>query len=255
MTVRTDANRYFSTCVSLADMDRRIVLVIATVTSFAGVLGLYFYSCSIDAITLRIGDIGVGDVGTIVRTKGYVVDHRITSNGDLILTLADYEDSSTITAYIPENVYSSIEDKNAILPGASVEVVGEVQEYQGEMEIVVNSSDGVRILQHPNDSNLTIEILAQNPELFEGTEVSVYGQIQNIATSFKWVQEKYTITTSFQLRYSGEYMNYTMDCLLTGFDVSKDFYQGQTVRFTGTFDYYEKEAKWRIVSEEMTLHS
>jgi DNA/RNA endonuclease YhcR with UshA esterase domain len=236
-------------------MDRRVVLVIATVTSFAGILGLYFYSCSIDAITIRIGDIGMGDVGTIVKIKGYVADHRVTSKGDLILTLADYGDSSTITVYIPENIYSSIDDKMGILPSASIEVVGEVQEYQGELEIVVNSSDGVKVLEHPNNSNLTIEILSRNPELFEGADVTVYGQIQNFATSFRWIQEEYKITTSFQLRYSGEYMNYTMDCLLTGFDVSKDFYQGQTVRFTGTFDYYEKEAKWRIVSDEMTLHS
>ncbi|MFQ5883558.1 MAG: hypothetical protein ACE5IO_00490 [Thermoplasmata archaeon] len=236
-------------------MDRKTVLVVATIFSFVGVLGLYFYSCSIEAVTIQVGDIGMGDVGSIVRTSGYVLDHRLTSNGDLLLTLADYQDAKTIAIYIPKDVYDSIDDKKAIQPDAQIEVVGEVQEYQGELEISVSSADDIKILQYPKDSNLTIEVLAQNPELFGGEEVTVSGQIQNIETFHMWFQDEYVKATSFQLHYPGEYSNYTMDCLLIGFDVSGEFHQGQLVRFTGTFEYYEREAKWRVVSDEMSLHS
>ncbi len=236
-------------------MKRKTVLVVATIFSFVGVLGLYFYSCSIEAVSIQVGDIGMGDVGSIVRTSGYVLDHRLTSNGDLLLTLADYQDAKTIAIYIPIDVYDSIDDKKAIQPGAQIEVVGEVQEYEGELEITVSSPDDIKILQYPKDSNLTIEVLAQNPELFGGSRVTVSGQIQNIETLYMWFQDEYVKATSFQLRYSGEYGNYTMDCLLIGFDVSWEFHQGQLVRFTGTFGYYEREAKWRIVSDDMTLHS
>lgn len=236
-------------------MDRRVILAVATTFSFVGVLGLYFYSCSIQAIPLQIRDIEMGDVGTIVRTSGHVLDQHLTAKGDLLLTLGDRENANTIVLYIPKDILASVEDKNAVLPGAQVEVTGEVQEYQGELEIVVSSADDIIILQYPKDSDLTIEILAQNPELFEGNEVTVSGQIQNLDAAYMWHQDEYVIATSFELRYSGEYGNYTMECLLVGNDVSGEFYQGQLVRFTGTFGYYNREAKWRIVSDEMTLHS
>ncbi|UCD93058.1 MAG: hypothetical protein JSV43_03890 [Methanobacteriota archaeon] len=236
-------------------MNRRVVLIVATVFSFVGVLGLYFYSCSIEAVPIRLGDIGIGDVGTIVRTNGYVVDPYLTSKGDLILSLSDLGSGGTIVIYIPKEVYTSVEDKEAILPGAQVEVIGEVQEYEGELEITVNSPEDIRILQHPKESDLTIEILAQNPETFRGDEVTIFGQIQKIETFYIWVQNEYTPATSFQIRYSGEYGNYTIDCFLIGFDVGGEFHQGQLVRFTGIFEYHEREAKWRIVSDENTLHS
>jgi hypothetical protein len=83
----------------------------------------------------------------------------------------------------------------------------------------------------------------------------VSGQIQNIVAEKMWRDDKLVDATVFQLRYSGKYTNYTIDCVLFGTDASIDFHQGQLARFTGVFEYYEKEAKYRIVSDEMTLHS
>ena len=85
--------------------------------------------------------------------------------------------------------------------------------------------------------------------------MTVPGQIQNIVAEKMWRRDRLVDTTIFQLRYSGKYTNFTIDCVLFGTDVSNAFYQGQLVRFTGTFKYHEKEAKYRIVSDEMTLHS
>ena len=236
-------------------MDRRVMLAIATVLSFAGVLGLYFYSCSLDPVHVRLGDIGAGNVGDVVRTSGFVTDLYSTSSGDIILELSDYEDVSTIGIYIPVNIVSSLDGTDSLLPGAEVEVVGQVQEYMDELEITISSGDGLRILRSPDDVEITIEMLARIPGLFEGHDVTVSGQIRNMKSTGVWMDEKVVPATVFQLRYSGERANYTMDCLIMGYDVTKDFHQGQPVKFTGTFVYYIPEAKYRIVSEEMTLHS
>lgn len=231
------------------------MLLVATVSSLAGVLGLYLYSSSLGAVSIQIQDIDMDDVGTIVRTEGYVTEQRLTSNSDLILTLVEYQGSKTIDVYVPKNIYSSFDHRREVLPSACIEVVGEVQQYQGRLEIVISSADNIKILQRPREGSLTIEMLALNPEPFKGVEVTVTGQIENIDSSFMWIEEECLPVTSFQLRYSGERMNYTMDCLLVGFDVSGEYTQGQNVEFTGLFDYYEQEAKWRILSHDMTLHS
>ncbi len=235
-------------------MDRRVMLVIVTILSFVGVLGLYFYSCSVQPIQIQIGDVGFGDIGSVVKTRGHIMELYQTSAGDVMLEMADLNDGASITVYIPENVFSNL-GNSELIPGAEIEVVGEVQEYQGEMELVVDSEDDIRIVQSPDDAKLTIEMLAENPGLFLDREVSVSGQIRNIRSERMWEKGKLVDGTTFQLRYSGKYLNYTMDCVLLGTDVSNDFHQGQLVRFTGTFEYYEKESKYRIVSDEMTLHS
>lgn len=230
------------------------MLVIVTILSFVGVLGLYFYSCSVQPIQIQIGDVGFGDIGSVVKTRGHIMELYQTSAGDVILEMADLDDGASITVYIPESVFSNL-GNSELIPGAEIEVTGEVQEYQGEMELVVDSEDDIRIVQSPDDAELTIEMLAENPKLFLDRDVSVPGQILNIKSERMWEKGKLVDATTFQLRYSGKYLNYTMDCVLLGTDVSNDFYQGQLVRFTGTFEYYEKESKYRIVSDEMTLHS
>lgn len=236
-------------------MERRVMLAIATVLSFAGVLGLYFYSSSVQPIQVQIGDIGIGDAGGVVRTSGHIMDLSQTSGGDVVLELVDYRDGASLIVYIPQNVFSVFGEKDALITGAEIEATGEVQEYQDEMELVVDSADDLRIIQYSNENDLTIEILAENPELFIGLEVTVHGQIQNIVVERFWNQGRLVDATIFQLRYSGKYTNYTMNCVLFGKDVTNNFHQGQLARFTGTFEYYEKEAKYRIVSEEMTLQS
>jgi hypothetical protein len=236
-------------------MDKRVMLAIATILSFAGVLGLYFYSCSVQPILVQMGDVGAGDVGSVVKTRGHIMDLFQTSAGDVMIDMADLRDGASITVYIPEDVFSSFDDSNELIPGAEIEVTGEVQEYLGEMELVIDAAEDIRIIGSPDDAKVTIEMLAENPELFLDSEVNVPGQMQNIKGERMWEKGDLLDATKFQLRYSGEYLNYTMDCVLFGADVSKDFTQGQLVRFTGTFEYYEKESKYRIVSDEMTLHS
>jgi DNA/RNA endonuclease YhcR with UshA esterase domain len=236
-------------------MDRRVMLAIATVLSFIGVLGLYFYSCSVQPILVQIGDIEAGDIGSVVKTRGHIMEQYQTGGGDVMIELADLDDGASIIVYIPGNVFSEFDEKEALISGAEIEAVGEVQEYQGEMELMIDSTSDLVIIQYPNETDLTIEMLAGNPELFLNRDVMVSGQIQNIVAEKMWRDDKLVDATVFQLRYSGKYTNYTIDCVLFGTDASIDFHQGQLARFTGVFEYYEKEAKYRIVSDEMTLHS
>ena len=231
------------------------MLAIATVLSFAGVLGLYFYSCSLQPVHIGLGEIGLHDVGKVVRTSGHVMDNYLTSAGDLILELVDYEDGSSITVYIPANVASSLDDASFLPPGAEIEVVGEVQEYLDKLELTVNSGDGIRILRNQDEVEVTVETLARNPMLFVGHQVTVSGQIWSLESTGIYTEDGTVTATMFQLRYPGKRMEYELSCLLIGHDATHDFFQGQLVKFTGVFEYYEKGAEYRIVSEEMTLHS
>ncbi len=236
-------------------MDRRVILAIATVLSFAGVLGLYFYSSSLQPVYVGLGDIGSDDVGKVVRTSGHVMDNYLTSAGDLILELVDYEDGSSIAVYVPAHIASSIDEADFLLPGAEIEVVGEVQEYLDELELTVNSGDGVRLIRTQDEVEVTVETLARNPTLFMGHRVTVSGQIWGLESMEIYTEDGVVTATFFQLRYPGKRMEYELSCLLIGHDAPKGFFQGQPVKFTGDFEYYEKDTGYRIVSEEMTLQS
>lgn len=228
------------------------MLAIATILSFAGVLGLYLYSCSIQPQLVQISQIDAGDIGSVVRTHGRITDVYQTSGGDVMLEIANLDNGASITVFIPQHAFSV---ETGLIPGAEIEVTGEVQEYQGELELVVDPAWDVRVLQPASDLDLTVELLAKNPELFLKREVSVHGQIQDMKSERVWKDGVLLESTAFRLGYSGEYQNYAVDCVILGMDVTSDFHQGQLVRFTGTFEYHENESKYRIVSDEMTLHS
>jgi DNA/RNA endonuclease YhcR with UshA esterase domain len=127
-------------------MDRRVMLAIATVLSFIGVLGLYFYSCSVQPILVQIGDIEAGDIGSVVKTRGHIMEQYQTGGGDVMIELADLDDGASIIVYIPGNVFSEFDEKEALISGAEIEAVGEVQEYQGEMELMIDSTSDLVII-------------------------------------------------------------------------------------------------------------
>ena len=236
-------------------MDRRVLLAIATCLSFSGVLGLYLYSCSIQPEIMSIEDIWRDDVGSTVGTTGFILDYWTVSTGDLVIELVDYESATSIKVYVPEEAYSLHKDKALILPGAKIQVFGEVREYMEELEMAVMSEDGLAVLQEPGQTGLTIEIIAKNPQLFLGREVSVHGQVQNVYRTSAWSQGGLVTATRFELRYEGASGNYTLDCLLIGMDVSDELTNGQMIAYSGTFEYRESMAKYQIVSDRIDLHS
>lgn len=90
-----------------------------------------------------IGDVTTADVGRTLRLGGTLGDPTTFSQG-IKFPLSD--ESGTITLLLWENVYAAIPDADRLQSGARVEVVGRIDEYRGELEIVPQA-DGVRVME------------------------------------------------------------------------------------------------------------
>lgn len=160
-------------------MERQSLLILVCILSIAGVVSLYFYASSIQAREMRISEIGSDDVGTFVETQGAVAKLWRSSGGSLNLVIMD-DDLSTLNVFIPKKVYESLSGREKLLPGARIDVQGEVQKYNGELELYVPSSSSVKIVKERDELVIPLQTLASVPESFDGLWVQTEGRMKGI---------------------------------------------------------------------------
>ncbi|MEA3341372.1 MAG: hypothetical protein U9R15_15515, partial [Chloroflexota bacterium] len=90
-----------------------------------------------------IGDVTSADVGQIVRLAGALGEMETFSAG-VKFTLND--GSGTIILLLWQNVYDAIPDAERLVAGARIEVVGQIEEYRGELEIIPEAG-GVEMME------------------------------------------------------------------------------------------------------------
>jgi DNA/RNA endonuclease YhcR with UshA esterase domain len=114
---------------------------ISFIGSIIGIVSIYFIVLNIHTPGINIGEITGSFVGKEVNVTGTVSDVYKHSNGHLFFTLDDGSGSVKIVLW--ENIVSEIErrgwDISRIDDGIVVNVVGEVQMYKGELEVIPNS--------------------------------------------------------------------------------------------------------------------
>ncbi len=91
--------------------------------------------------TRATGDVSLADVGSTLLLEGTLGEPEAFSAG-VKFTLDD--GSGTIILLLWQNVYDGIPDAGQLVAGARVEVVGRIEEYRGELEIILEA-DGVRV--------------------------------------------------------------------------------------------------------------
>jgi len=91
--------------------------------------------------TRAIGDVTSADVGQTVHLAGTLGEMETFSAG---VKFALDDGSGTIILLLWQNVYDSILDAEQLVAGARVEVVGQIKEYRGDLEIIPEA-DGVKI--------------------------------------------------------------------------------------------------------------
>jgi len=96
---------------------------------------------------MAIKDIGEEDIGSLVEVEAYIEDLYVTKNNNLIITLIDNQTNHTLTVFVISDVYENLNNKEELTSGAKIIVNGEVCEYEGELEIKVISSNGIRIIK------------------------------------------------------------------------------------------------------------
>ena len=96
-----------------------------------------------ETATQAIGDVTSADVGQTLALAGTLGEMEAFSAG-VKFPLDD--GSGTIILLLWQNVYDAIPNADQLVAGARVEVVGRIDEYRGDLEIIPET-DGVRVVE------------------------------------------------------------------------------------------------------------
>ncbi len=107
-------------------MKEKTLLKIAVISALAGIFALYLISDNIQLDESSIAKIEEEEIGNDVKVKGIVKD---VFNGEKI---------SIITITQPEEMKIILYDNVSVSEGDYIEVIGEIDEYQGEREVIGN---------------------------------------------------------------------------------------------------------------------
>ena len=119
-------------------MDDKKIIRLCLIGSVLSIIALYFISMQITAEALKVGDITEQLAGRTVNVTGEVSNLYLHKNGHVFLNLVDGEDKVRVVIWesIVEQLKYSGMDVSEISNGDRIQVVGTVEMYQGEPEII-----------------------------------------------------------------------------------------------------------------------
>lgn len=188
--------------------------------SIAGILVLYFLLKVSQPSVIGIYEISKYE-GKQVTIEGIVIEHHQTKYSSQIIKIENNNDSTTVF----------IEGKIEIEFGDKIQVTGEVQKYEGEWEIVVNSINMVKIIEKWGNRSFPLWQLAENPTKYLGLDINISGCIDYISNSYFYIAD-------FERKYS----------LLVTYDLVKNISisPGQKICVLGRFSFDEENFRYKL---------
>jgi DNA/RNA endonuclease YhcR with UshA esterase domain len=172
-------------------MKKMILKHYSLIFSVVGILVLYFLLRTSQSTMISINEISKYE-GKQVTIEGTVLEHHLTKYGSQIIEIEN--DNATTTVFI--------EGKIEIEFGDKIQVTGEIQKYEGEWEIVVNSINMVKIIEKWKNSSFPLWQLAENPSKYLGLNINVSGYIDYISNSYFYLSDfdrKYSLPVFYTL--------------------------------------------------------
>ena len=114
-------------------MKETILLKIALICSLIGLIALYFISTRIEVKDYK--PILNKNIGEDVKLNGIVA--KITDRGDVIFIEVNQQNPVTVVLFTDD-------DNLKLINGDNIEVIGEVQEYNGKNEIIAQKIRVIR---------------------------------------------------------------------------------------------------------------
>lgn len=124
------------------------LLRIALITSVVGIVGLIMFTPSIEVKEVDIKDINRGMIDEEVKIDCTIQDvSQSSSKSSYFLTIND--GTGQIPLIVFESQASEIQSKNFDIhdfENKQVEVVGKITEYNSQLEVILSSGDGLKII-------------------------------------------------------------------------------------------------------------
>jgi len=188
--------------------------------SIVGILILYFLLKISQPSAIGISEIPSYE-GKQVTIEGMVIEHHLTKYSSQIIKIEN--NNATTTVFIEGKIDVEFGDK--------IKVTGDVQKYEGEWELVVNSLNLIKILEKWGNRSFPFWQLAENPTKYVGLEVNISGYIDYISNSYFYIAD-------FERKYS----------LLVTYDLTKNITisPGQKISAFGQFLFDEKNFRYKL---------
>jgi len=119
-------------------MDDRTVIRVCLIGSVLSIILLYFAALSLGSENMKVGEITGSLAGRVVNVSGYASEIYLHKNGHVFFNLRDGQDKVRVVVWesdVERLAYSGVnltEMKN----GDKIQIVGTVELYQGEPEII-----------------------------------------------------------------------------------------------------------------------
>jgi len=157
-------------------LDKQKILTIAVVFSIIGISTLYIFSAQSSTRKMNISEINEELLGSRVRTEGVISE--ISWFGYMVLfEIKEKGGEESLTVVCDRDIVDTDEKRNEMVGGAEVMVEGELEEYEGEMNLRIDSIGELSILNKAVSSFTPLSELLENPEWYEGMKVKVRGEI------------------------------------------------------------------------------
>ena len=124
-------------------MNENTLMKVCFIGSILSILFLYILSFNIHYSAYVISDINENMLGRTVNVSGVITDVYSHKNGHIFLTIRD--DTGTIKIVLWDRIVDALSSKginaSSFKKGARIQVVGDVNIYKGELEIIPSKPD------------------------------------------------------------------------------------------------------------------
>lgn len=117
------------------------IIYVALGLSVFGLLLLTYASLVMEPPVSHIGGINANSIGKSLHIRGSVSDVHKFKGGSLVLTLDD--GTGNISVYVN---YATAKALPKVAGSSQLDVVGEIDEYEGALEMKPQRSDSIKIL-------------------------------------------------------------------------------------------------------------
>ena len=159
--------------------------------SIVGIFVLYFLLKISPPPVINIYEIPKYE-GKQIIVEGSVLEHHQTKYGSQIIKIENKNVTTTIF----------VEGKTEVEFGDKIQAIGEVQKYEGEWEIIVNSINQFKIIEKWGNRSFPLWQLAENPSKYIGLDINISGYVDYISNSYFYIidfERKYSLIVFYTL--------------------------------------------------------
>jgi len=119
-------------------MDDKKIIKLCLFGSVLSIIVLYFAVLQVGSRNVKVGEITGNLAGNVVNVTGYASDVYLHKNGHIFFNLKDLEDKIRVVIWesdVEQLSYSGV-NITGIKNGDKIQIVGTVEMYQGQPEII-----------------------------------------------------------------------------------------------------------------------